>query len=431
MKLGTVNASGKFFKEVKTSGEIFLMIKNSVSIISAILLLTFFAVTPSFFAQSGVPATVIQEGKSLKALQDEYKSGSGTNYAALTEFIVASEKLLGMKPLSVMDKSVELPGFDKHDFVSVGPYWWPDPSKPDGLPYIRRDGERNPEYYNITDERYFTSTVTAAESLAVAYYITGADAFASKAAQLLRVWFLNDETKMNPNMKHAQMISGRNDGRGIGLIETRQIYKALDAAILLRNSEAWSAGDNEKMNEWFGEYFGWITTHQYGIDESNEENNHGTWYDVQASAIALFLGKNEFAENIFEEAKLKRIDAQIEADGRQPLELARTKSWNYSCMNLSAFMHLAVLAEHSNVDLWNYVSPKGGSIRKALDYLLPFGLDHSKWEYKQIEEMNNESLYSLLLAASEKYNKEYYDGWIEKIFGKEKSIDISMLVFVF
>jgi hypothetical protein len=35
--------------------------------------------------------------------------------------------------------------------MSLAPYWWPDPKSPNGLPYIRRDGERNPEIKQITD----------------------------------------------------------------------------------------------------------------------------------------------------------------------------------------------------------------------------------------------------------------------------------------
>ena len=29
----------------------------------------------------------------------------------------------------------------------MGPYWWPDTTKIDGLPYIRRDCELNPEIH--------------------------------------------------------------------------------------------------------------------------------------------------------------------------------------------------------------------------------------------------------------------------------------------
>lgn len=35
----------------------------------------------------------------------------------------------------------------------------------------------------------------------------------------LTVFFLNEETKMLPNMNHAQLIRGVNLGRGIGIID--------------------------------------------------------------------------------------------------------------------------------------------------------------------------------------------------------------------
>src|SRR5213594_3592179 len=35
---------------------------------------------------------------------------------------------------------------DPHDYYSEGPYWWPDPKNPRG-PYIRKDGERNPNRF--------------------------------------------------------------------------------------------------------------------------------------------------------------------------------------------------------------------------------------------------------------------------------------------
>jgi len=335
----------------------------------------------------------------------------------LKNFLSTSEKLLKMKPLSVMDKKEIPPSGNKHDFMSMGPYWWPDSSKDDGLPYIRKDGKRNPEYHQITDESHLTKTIGAVDTLVISYYITRDLRFASKAAELLRVWFLNDETKMNPNMKHAQFIPGINFGRGIGLIESRYIFKITDAIILLRTASVWKNENDLKITKWFEDYFAWITNHQYGIDESDAENNHGTWYDVQTCAIAIFLSKEDYAKKILEEGRHKRIDVQIESDGKQPLELARTKSWSYSLMNLSAFMHLAVLGEFIGVDLWNYQSPSGGSIRKALDYLLPYSLNHDNWEYKQIDRFSNDSLFPLLQMAQRKYDEELYGDWIKKIFG--------------
>lgn len=365
----------------------------------------------------------------LDKIRGEFASNDSLLKDRHAKITKSANALLNMRPLSVVDKSFVPPSGDKHDFVSMGPYWWPDPSKKDGLPYIRRDGERNPEYRSITDESYLNKTISAVESLAVAYYLTKDSNYSAKAADLLRVWFINNDTKMNPNMNHAQYIPGINTGRGIGLIETRYLYKITDAVVLLRSSNEWSKNNDQEIVKWFGNYFTWITSHKYGVDESNEENNHGTWYDVQKTAIAIFLGKKELAAKTLEEVKLKRIAAQIETDGKQPLELARTRSWNYSIMNLSAFMHLAVVGERVGIDLWNYKTPSGGSIRKALDYLLPYALDNKRWEYKQISKWENDSLIPLLQLARKKYDNKIYGDWIKKIFpAKVKEDELGRII---
>jgi hypothetical protein len=343
--------------------------------------------------------------------------GHKTPGPALAAFLHEADSLLGMKPLSVMDKVQTPPSGTKHDFMSMGPYWWPDTSKPGGVPYIRRDGLRNPEYYTITDQEYFSLMNEAVEKLSVAYAVTRDVRYAAKAASLLRVWFLDAATKMNPNMNHAQYIPGINTGRGIGIIETHGIYKLIDALCLLEASAEWSTTDDRQMRQWLSEYLQWLTTNQYGIDESNEKNNHGTWYDVQVVSVSMFLGQNDRARAVLEAAKEKRIASQIEPDGKQPLELARTKSWGYSTMNLSAFFHLAMLGDRAGVDLWTYRSQRGGSIRGALDYLLPFTEHPEKWEYQNLHPIESRALVPLLLTAEKKYERGVYSRWLEDIAG--------------
>jgi hypothetical protein len=380
-------------------------------------------------SQTSSIQTLILNKESLEKIRNAYLNNDAGQKPLIKKFLADADIIINAKLHSVMEKLVTPPDGDKHDFMSLGPYWWPDPAKKDGLPYIRKDGERNPEYYKIPDQEYFSRMAIDTKSLAVAFFITNNSKYAIKAVKMIRVWFLDDSTRMNPNMKHAQFIPGINTGRGIGLIETREIYMVLDAIGILRSTKEWRGELDQKMKQWLEEYFNWVTTHQYGIDESNEKNNHGTWLDVQVSSIALFLGKNEFAKKIFEDAKEKRIGSQIEPDGKQPLELARTKSWSYSCMNLSAFMHLAILAEHVNVDLWNYQSPHGGSIRKALDYLLPFTKDFNKWEYKQIEKFGKENLVTLISLAEKKYDSKIYSVWLKKILNDKIEISFNDLLY--
>jgi hypothetical protein len=339
-----------------------------------------------------------------------------------------AEKLLNMKLLSVMDKGATPPSGDKHDFLSMGPYWWPDPSKPNGLPYIRKDGERNPEIKNYPDDHNFNTTAEAVSTLSIAYYITKESKYSSKAAQLLRCWFLDEKTKMNPNLNYAQFIPGVTDGRGIGIIGTRAVYKIVDAVGILNTSIEWTGENDKNLRKWLNDYFVWLTTSKNGIDESKEKNNHGTWYDVQVISLSLFLNNIDAAKKYLEDIKINRISSQIEPDGKQPLELARTNSWGYSLMNLSAFFHLAVLGNAAGVDLWNYQSVSGGSLRKALDYLLSFALNHEQWKYQVISEFNNEELYPLIVKARNKYDEKTYSDWLKKIFADKTNNDIENLL---
>ncbi|MCX6142128.1 MAG: alginate lyase family protein [Ignavibacteriales bacterium] len=406
--------------------------KNSLRIsVWSVTVFVVLVLPAALTAQTSALNTLILDKDMLQQIQNGYVTKEMAYQQVVKKMLNESNKLLNEKPLSVVDKSVVPPSGDKHDFLSMAPYFWPDPTKTNGLPYIQRDGERNPEIYAITDKDYLSKTLDASQLLAITYFVTGDSKYSTKSAEMIRVWFLNEATKMNPNMKHAQFIRGINEGRGTGLISSHDLYKALDAVLLLRRSKEWTRTDDQNFRKWFDEYFTWLTTHPYGKDESGRENNHGTWYDVQAASIALFLGKDEFAKNLLEMVKEKRITPQIESDGKLPNELRRTRSWHYSCMNLCAFMHLALLGEHVHVDLWNYQSKQGGSIRKAVDYLLPFVSDSSKWGYKQITPFQSESESVWFLhMAEKKYDKKMYrSDWLKKISSDKNTISVYDLFY--
>ena len=396
-----------------------------------VAVLSMVVLPPPLAAQVSALKTLILDKDMLAQIRLGYTNKEKAYERVVKKILDESNKLLTQKPLSVIDDSIVPPSGDKHDFVSMAPYFWPDPTKKDGLPYIQRDGERFPEIYKYTDPDNLTKTLDGCRLLAMSWFITGNSKYSTKAAEKIRVWFCNKETRMNPNMKHAQFIRGINEGRAAGLIQTKDLHKVLDAIIILRQTKEWSGADDRNIRQWFEEYFTWLTTHQYAIDESKRENNHGTWYDVQAASIALFLGKDEIARNILETAKEKRISPQIQYDGKQPNELRRTRSWHYSCMNLSAHTHLALLGEHAQVDLWNYQSKQGGSIRKALDYLLPFASDSSKWGYKQITPFQPErETIGLLCMAEKKYDKQkYYSDWLKKISSDKNLISLYDLFY--
>jgi hypothetical protein len=335
----------------------------------------------------------------LVRVQDEIRSNPAEYASAIKKLRRDAEKALDQRPVSVMEKEQTPPGGDKHDYMSLAPYWWPDPDKPDGLPYIRRDGEVNPEREGVADRKNLRVMLNAVYTLSLAYWFTGDEAYASHAATLLRTWFLDTATRMNPNMNYGQAVRGRNDGRGAGLIETSGFRFVVDAVGLLEGSAAWTSADGERMRRWFEEYFTWLTTSAKGKEEANAKNNHGTWYDVQAVSIAFFLGYDEAAASILEAAKSRRIASQIEPDGRMPLELRRTKALGYTTMNTQAFLCLASLGDRAGVDLWSFATPDGRSIRKAIDWVLPYWTREEAWTHPQIIPFDYAECYPLMVQA--------------------------------
>ncbi len=379
---------------------------------------------------SGLPRVFCLNRAKLAESKARLARGDESLQPTMRKLRAEADEALREGPFSVMDKKLTPPSGDKHDYMSLGPYWWPDPNKPDGLPYIRRDGRVNPETRtDDTDRLAFGQMTDAAETLALAWYFTNHRLYAAHAARLLRVWFLDEATRMNPNLQFAQAIPGRNQGRDIGIIDTARLTRIVDAIGLLESAEAWSPEDHKPMQQWCAAYLNWLRTSNHGLGEEKKLNNHGTWYDAQVVSLALFTGQDDLARTILEQVKTRRISTQIEPDGRQPHELARTKSLGYSTMNLDGFFRLATMGEKAGVDLWRYESDDGRSIRKALDFLAQYANPDKKWPYQQIAPSPPGSLFSLLRRASIAYGTEMYETLIERIPPEEIAAERTHLLW--
>jgi Alginate lyase len=374
------------------------------------------------------PRVFLLDGTRLQSVRTAIRRGDKEFESAWSKLQRDAQKSLSSAPFSIVNKSVAPPSGDKHDYMSQAPYFWPNPKTGNGLPYIRRDGERNPEINKITDHKSIDDLENAAETLALAYYFTGDEKYASKAVELLRAFFLDPATRMNPNLQYAQFIPGVNTGRGIGLIETRGLTRVVDAIGLLEGSKALTSEDERGLKDWFGKFLQWMLDSKNGREESAAKNNHGTYYDVQTVSFALFVGRKDLAKGILEQAKQKRIATQIEPDGRQPLELARTKAWSYSTGNLDGLMQLATLGQYAGVDLWNFQTKDGRSIRKALDFLVPIAVGEKMWAYQEIGGgVKPETLFPLMRRAAAVYRDRAYQSAIAKIPAEESS-DRSRLI---
>jgi hypothetical protein len=354
-------------------------------------------------------------------------SGDPRRVEVMRAITAAADKAMPDGPFSVMQKTIVPPSGDRHDYMSQAPYFWADPTKPNGLPYIRRDGERNPELKKIPDHDNMGRMGEDARNLALAWYLTGNAAYGDRASLLLRTWFLDPATRMNPNLEFGQGIPGINTGRGIGLIETRFIMSAVDAAGLLAGSKSWSTADQQGLKTWLSQFLGWMQNSQKGKDEDAAKNNHGTWYDLQVTDFALFIGKRDLAIATLNRVKTKRIALQIEPDGRQPLELARTNAFSYSIGNLDGLMKLAFLGDQVGVDLWNFHTPDGRSMRAALDFLLPYALGEKKWDSQEIGGFYGSALLNQLQRAAAKYHDPRYTAAVHQLGAGNDDLETVLL----
>lgn len=371
-------------------------------------------------APDPTPRVFSADPRTLAANKAALATGGTALRPALHELLAEADTDLGRRPPSVMDKPLVPPSGDKHDFSSQAPYFWRDTNAP-GLKYLNRDGQRNPEADRNSDTGRFAAVCDDTHTLALAYFFTGDEKYAAKAATFIRVWFLNPATRMNPNFKYGQGIPGGVEGRPAGLISARGLADLVDAIGLLAGSTNWTTNDQQQMTSWADAYLHWLTTSEIGLGEEAAANNHGTFYDVQAVSLALFVGKTDYARAKLLAAREKRIARQIEPDGKMPRELARTLSFHYSLFNLEAEMQLAALGRGAGVDLWHYQTADGRSILRAVEFMAAFADPNRPWPYQQIQKPHRDELGEILLRTA----AEFPEGTITDAFRYYRAADFS------
>ncbi len=327
---------------------------------------------------AAAPDTFVLVGQRLAYTRNNISQFKTANAALLG----AANYYLNAKVTSVMDKNQLAASGDKHDYLSLSPYFWPNPATSNGLPYVYRDGQVNPEYYDVTDHQDFLDLVNATNALMQGYYFTRNSIYSTKAELMIRTWFIDSATKMNPNLTYAQLQKGsttHNTGAATGVIEFSNLPQLIDDVKILQTTPNWTSNDQTVFTTWCIQYLNWLQTSAFGISETGNANNHGTWSNTQIASLAEFIGNHAVALAAVNKVK-GLISTQIAPDGKQTGELTRTKPWNYSTFNLAGLISIAQIGMHENVNLWTYTAPSGGSIHKALDFLAPYANGTKDWQ---------------------------------------------------
>lgn len=322
---------------------------------------------------------------------------------AYGRLIADANAALDAGPWSVTGKTRMPPSGDVHDYMSLAPYWWPDPKKPDGLPYIRRDGEVDPERDgDAYDRTRLGEMADAVEALGLAYYLTGDERYARRAALDVRTWFLDPKTRMNPSLTYAQGAPGTATGRSFGIIDSDSFIPVVEAIGLVQPSDALSDQDMAGLRGWFGDLAHWMTTSANGREERAAKNNHGIYYDLELSEFSLFSGDVRQARKVAARFGRRRLAPQMAADGSLPQELARTRSFHYSLWTLQAIYDEAGLSECTGGDIWNWKAADGRSLRLATAFAASWAGRERDWRWQEIA-MDPKDLYDALLKASRGY----------------------------
>jgi len=386
--------------------------------ISSLTSFAFSQADPAAFKVFNYYADGWKQAKTALAAKDS------TFITSYDKIIHDADSMIQQGPWTVMDKALVGASGNKHDFYGIGIYLWPDPSKSNGLPYLSKDGQTNPATQGPAyDDNRFQTMQRCMEQMGFAYYFTQNPKYAQKIDTCIKVWFLNAATKMNSNMNYAQAWPGVSTGRPEGIIASRTNRGLLDAVSLIKGTPYWDKTSDDTLNKWFSDYLNWLSTNSMALQEKNATNNHGTWYDVQAAYYALYLGQTAVATTILNGVK-NRINTQIDTNGDQPQESARTRPLHYLCFNLEAMFRLARMAEFVNIDLWNYKGPKGQSLKKAIDYIAPYADSAVHWT-RNVDPAADPFDYSeflpMLRMATLKYGGTYYEQQLKKL-PNQKSI---------
>jgi len=326
--------------------------------------------------------------------------------------IIAANQYLSEKPITITASSSPRSTGGLHDFFSEGDYWWPNPANPNG-PYIQRDGMTNPDNF-VEHRRALMRLSVQVPALLAAWKLTKDKRYASKAAEHLRAWFIDERTRMNPNLQYAQAIHGVTTGRGIGIIDTIHLVEVARAIEVLKDSSALSMTDLGAIMQWFKDYLAWMTTSKNGTDERDANNNHGTCWLMQVAAFGQLVNDQKLLDFCRERFKTVIVPNQIAENGSFPEELRRTKPYGYSLFNLEAMATVCEILSTPRDNLFTHESPNGRSFRRAMEYMAPFILDKKSWPLKPDVMYDQEwpmRQSSLLFAGIAFNHKDYINLW--------------------
>lgn len=347
---------------------------------------------------------------NLDSLQALAKAPPDTGMALVYHRLLQEADLAMRRGIhSVLDKAVVPPSGNKQDYYNPTAFWWPDPRTENGLPGEWRNGKPAPgsQLYSPESESYdrtrLQRVLDDTTVLAMAGYASSDARYSEHAARQFRTWFLSSETAMTPHLQFAG-FNPRNDpeeGSARGLVDMKDMHVFLDAVRLLRLSGVVSDEEDATFRAWLGAYLEWLQTSEQGQKARRLSDFHGTCYDLQTAAIAIYLGDAGSLADVLCRARF-RVGAQFGEFGQQTREVKKARSAHFCSLNLQAWMNLANLAASVGDDLWTFQTENGRGLALAAKWMLT-RFDKGKWPYRQDEKFDLDRILPLTLFANARF----------------------------
>ncbi|KAF9459037.1 chondroitin AC/alginate lyase [Collybia nuda] len=314
------------------------------------------------------------------------KNFSANTATAQQSIMNTALELADQGPWSVVNKTAVAPSGDIHDYLSWAPYWWPDCSQvgnkteltPEEIwttcPYKSQDGVFNPDFRLVNNTGDFWAVSDAIFYNALSWAINGSETFATNTARFIDVWFVNNDTRMNPNLNYGQVIRGpgKRMGAHTGILDLKCMTKVASAVLILRDSKApgWTTELDDQLVTWTKEYIKWLESSPISLEEKAAKNNHGTFWYNQVAALKILVGDKAGAASTVSEFFKGIYLEQIVKGGEQPFEAARTRPYHYRAYNLAAMITNAQIGQFVDVPAFDLKTSAGATIKDALDFAM-------------------------------------------------------------
>jgi len=304
---------------------------------------------------------------------------NGEYQSERNDIINEAAKIKTRKKVAVTQKKKTISG-DIHNYESLSIYYWPDEKNPNG-PYVVKDGQYNPEYKEYDLPRLLEMAGNLKYS-ALAYFLTQNQEYYDDFCEQIDVWFINSDTRMNPNFEYSQFAPGQDNNKGKpgGMIDASNFNEVLESIRLVNSVNDLGKKRNKLLVRWFSDFAKWMQKSDYGKKAAAFKNNQGINYDYTLYNILIFTGDKKERTDLWNSFYSNRVMTQIGDDGKQQEELKRTKAFFYSIYNLGFICDYCLLAKNDGMD----VSLVSNKAEKAADYLSQFIGNKSKFPYKEI-----------------------------------------------